>query len=117
MGMQDKNSQAQREREKQLQIDKTRSKFALFSRNHLSAKVLSPTKIGLVPMLIFWFVVMGLLYMAMTHYLKPNQAQVTAYGDLVISRSQDGHFYTMGRINGREARFMVDKGGHAGKRE
>ena len=85
MGMQDKNSQAQREREKQLQIDKTRSKFALFSRNHLSAKVLSPTKIGLVPMLIFWFVVMGLLY--------------------------------MGRINGREARFMVDKGGHAGKRE
>ncbi len=110
MGMQDKNSQAEGERQKQRQIDKTRSKFALFSRKHLSAKVMSPTETGLIPMLIFWCAVMGLLYMAMTYYLKPKQAQVTANGDLVISRSQDGHFYTMGSINGREVKFMVDTG-------
>jgi len=30
--------------------------------------------------------------------------------DLVIQRSQDGHFYTLGKINGREAKFMVDTG-------
>ena len=110
MGMKDKNSQAHRDREKQLQIDKTRSKFASFSRNHLSAKVVSPTKTGLIPMLIFWCAVMGLLYMTMTHFLKPKQAQITASSDLVISRSQDGHFYTMGSINGREVKFMVDTG-------
>ncbi|MDO8448868.1 MAG: retropepsin-like aspartic protease, partial [Rhodoferax sp.] len=41
---------------------------------------------------------------------KPKQARVLANGDLVINRSQDGHFYTTGTINGREARFMVDTG-------
>jgi len=110
MGIQDKNSQAPSEREKQSQINKTRSKFASFSRNNLSAKVASPTRTGLIPMLVFWRAVMGLLYMAMTYYLKPKQAQVTANGDLVISRSQDGHFYTLGSINGKEVKFMVDTG-------
>ena len=61
-------------------------------------------------MMVFWFAVMGLLYVLMTHYLKPKQAQVLANGDLVINRSQNGHFYAMGSINGREARFMVDTG-------
>jgi aspartyl protease family protein len=28
----------------------------------------------------------------------------------VISRLQDGHFYTTGRINGQEAKFLVDTG-------
>jgi aspartyl protease family protein len=110
MGTQDKNSQAQSEREKQRQIEKTHSKFAVFSHNHLSVKVVSPAKSGLIPMLIFSCVEMGLLYMAMTHYLKPKQALVTANGDIVISRSQDGHFYTVGSINGNEAKFMVDAG-------
>ncbi|OGB51733.1 MAG: hypothetical protein A2496_08235 [Burkholderiales bacterium RIFOXYC12_FULL_60_6] len=64
----------------------------------------------MIPMMIFWCVVMGLLYLLMTHYLKPKQAQVLANGDLVIKRSQDGHFYTTGIINGQEAKFMVDTG-------
>jgi len=102
--------EAQREREKQRQIDETRAKFSMFSRKHMGAKVVSPTKTGLIPMMIFWCAVMGLLYMLMTHYLKPKQAQVLANGDLVINRSQDGHFYTIGTINGREAKFMVDTG-------
>jgi aspartyl protease family protein len=65
---------------------------------------------GLIPMMVFWCVVMGLLYVGMTHYLKPRQVKVLANGDLVINRSQDGHFYTLGTINGQEARFMVDTG-------
>ena len=46
----------------------------------------------------------------MTHYQKPKQAQVLANGDLVINRSQDGHFYTTGMINGAKVKFMVDTG-------
>ena len=114
MGLQDRDwyREAQRERDKQRQIDATRAKFSLFSRNHLGAKrkAMSPTRTGLIPMMIFWCVVMGLLYLLMTHYLKPKQAKVLANGDLVISRSQDGHFYTTGRINGQEAKFLVDTG-------
>jgi aspartyl protease family protein len=70
----------------------------------------APKQTGLIPMMVFWCVVMGLLYMGMTYYLKPRQAKVLANGDLVINRSQDGHFYTLGKINGQEARFMVDTG-------
>lgn len=102
--------EAQREREKQRKIDETRAKFSVFSRKHMGAKVVSPTKTGLIPMMIFWCAVMGLLYVLMTHYLKPKQAQVLANGDLVINRSQDGHFYTTGKVNGKEAKFMVDTG-------
>lgn len=118
MGVEDRDwyRDAQLEREKQRQIDETRSKFASFSQKNLGAQAVPPTKIGsatktgLIPMMIFWFVVMGLLYVLMTHYLKPKQAQVLANGDLVIVRSQDGHFYTTGHINGREAKFLVDTG-------
>ena len=61
-------------------------------------------------MIVFWCVVMGVLYLLMTHYLKPTQTQVQANGDLVIQRSRDGHFYAMGTVNGIEAKFMVDTG-------
>jgi aspartyl protease family protein len=96
MGIEDRDwyRDAQRERE----------------RRNLGAKAVSPTKTGLIPMMVFWCVVMGLLYLAMTHYLKPKQVQVLANGDLVIHRSYDGHFYTTGTVNGREARFLVDTG-------
>ena len=53
---------------------------------------------------------MGVLYGLMTHYQKLKQAQVLANGDLVINRSQDGHFYTTGMINGTKVKFMVDTG-------
>jgi len=61
-------------------------------------------------MLLFWCAVMGLLYAAMTYYLKPRQAQVLANGDLVIERARDGHFYVPGRINGQDVVFLVDTG-------
>lgn len=112
MGIQDRDwyREAQREREKQRQLDETRARFSGFSRKHLGVRAVSPIKTGLIPMMVFWCAVMGLLYVLMTHYLKPKQAQVMANGDLVIHRSQDGHFYTKGAINGRAVKFMVDTG-------
>ena len=112
MGIEDRDwhQDAQREREKQRQLDETRARFSTFSHQHQAEKAISPTRTGLLPMMIFWCVVMGLLYLLMTHYLKPGQAQVLANGDLVIKRSQDGHFYTTGTVNGQQAKFMVDTG-------
>ncbi|APW48194.1 hypothetical protein BLL52_1940 [Rhodoferax antarcticus ANT.BR] len=75
-----------------------------------TAPVHAPRQTGLIPMLLFWFAVMGLVYGLMTFYLKPKQTQVLANGDLVIPRAQDGHFYTPGTINGREVVFLVDTG-------
>jgi aspartyl protease family protein len=116
MGIEDRDwyRDAQRERDKQRQLDETRRKFASFSSNNqrrnTSPPPSSPRQTGLIPMLLFWFVVMGMVYGLMTHYLKPKQAQVQANGDLVIPRAQDGHFYAPGRINGREVVFLVDTG-------
>jgi len=120
MGVEDRDwyRDAQREREKQRQLDETRSKFAAFSQHnlkgnkppvtHLGAR--APGQTGLIPMLLFWLIVMGLLYALMTHYLKPKAAQVLANGDLVIARSRDGHFYAPGTVNGQPVTFMVDTG-------
>jgi aspartyl protease family protein len=108
----DRYRNEKRLREKQLQIDATRAKFSKFSGKFLDSgrRTISPTRSGLLPMLLFWCVVMGIAYSCMTIYLKPNQARVLSNGDLVISRAQDGHFYTMGMVNGREAKFLVDTG-------
>ncbi len=108
MGLDERD--AQRELEKERQLEATRAKFAGFSRQHLGARAVSPIKTGLIPMLIFWCAVMGLLFAVMTHYLKPRQAQVLANGDLVIERASDGHFYALGSVNGREAKFLFDTG-------
>lgn len=100
-----------RKKGKQRQIDANRAKFSIFSRKHVADKSLpSAFKTGLIPMMVFWFVVMGLLYMLMTHYLKPKQIKISANGDLIIPRSHDGHFYTLGTINGQQVTFLVDTG-------
>ncbi len=67
-------------------------------------------KWGPFAIIVFWAVVMGLLYLLMTHYLKPKPVTVTASGDLLIARSRDGHFYATGSVNGRPVRFLVDTG-------
>ncbi len=120
MGLEDREGRrdAQRELEKQRQLDDTRHKFASFSSQHLGGKATPPPpsgarpprQTGLIPMMVFWFAVMGLLYVLMTHYLKPKQAQVLANGDLVITRARDGHFYAPGTVNGQDVTFMVDTG-------
>ncbi len=107
-------SDAQREREKQIQLDNTRAKFAAFSHGHAPSKAnvvsVSATKTGLIPMVVFWCVLMAGLYWAMAHYLEPKQLQIQANGDLVITRARDGHFYAPGTINGQAATFLVDTG-------
>lgn len=117
MGMQDRDwyRDFQREKAKQEKINATRGKFSNFSRKYLGAERTPATKgsvpqMGLFSMMVFWLLVMGLLYGLMTHYLKPKQAKILANGDLVMQRSQDGHFYVLGTINGIEAKFMVDTG-------
>lgn len=120
MGVEDRDwyQDAQRERDKQRQLDETRNKFASFSSKNMGRKTSAkpaapkrgPRQTGLIPMLLFWFAVMGLLYGLMTHYLKPKQTQIQANGDLIIARSHDGHFYAPGTVNGREVVFLVDTG-------
>jgi len=116
MGVEDRDwhRDAQRERDKQRQLDDTRHKFASFTNKNMRrndpSKASSPRQTGLIPMLLFWFAVMGLVYGLMTHYLKPKQSQVLANGDLVIPRAHDGHFYTPGSVNGRAVMFLVDTG-------
>ena len=58
----------------------------------------------------FWLVIMGLMYLAMSHYLKPKPVTITANGDLVIPKARDGHFYAHGTVNDRPVVFMVDTG-------
>jgi aspartyl protease family protein len=71
---------------------------------------IAPGQAGLLQMLAFWCVVMGLLYAAMSYYLQPRQPQVRANGDLVLARAADGHFYVPGEINGQPLNFLVDTG-------
>ena len=67
-------------------------------------------KWGPLGIVAFWLAVMGLLYLAMDHYLKPAPLVVTASGDLVIPKSRNGHFHVAGEVNGRPVNFMVDTG-------
>ena len=67
-------------------------------------------KMAPLGIIVFWAVIMGSLYLAMNHYLKPKQAVVLANGDLVIPRDRDGHFYAQGEVNGQPVKFLVDTG-------
>ena len=60
--------------------------------------------------LLFWLVVMGVMYLAMQHFLKPAQARVQADGSVRIERGMDGHFRARGSVNGQPVTFMVDTG-------
>ena len=67
-------------------------------------------KLAPLGIVVFWSLVMGVLYVAFEHVLQPKQAVVSANGELVITRSRDGHFYVPGTVNGQPARFLVDTG-------
>src|SRR5512133_3778177 len=68
------------------------------------------TRFGHIPILLFWAVVMGVVWVAMERVMEPKRAVVTAQGELVIPRHRDGHFYVEGTVNGKPLRFMVDTG-------
>lgn len=65
---------------------------------------------GHVSILAFWFAVMGVVYLAMDHYRKPQAAVVTAQGELRVHRHRDGHFYVEGAVNGKPLTFLIDTG-------
>ena len=60
--------------------------------------------------LLFWLVVMGLMYLAMQHFLKPAQAKVLADGTVRIERGMDGHFRAKGYVNDQPVTFLVETG-------
>lgn len=105
MGMQDRDwhreLQAERAREQKVQPLRAKMNPSGLSRG------LKMAPLGII---LFWALIMGGLYLAMDHYLKPKPAVVSAQGDLVIPRSRDGHFYAQGAINGRPVLFLVDTG-------
>jgi aspartyl protease family protein len=59
---------------------------------------------------VFWLTVMGVLYLAMSHYSSQRQTVVTSNGVLTIQKDRDGHFYIPGSINGQDVMFVVDTG-------
>jgi aspartyl protease family protein len=67
-------------------------------------------KLAPLGIVLFWAVVMGVFYVASNQFLKPRAAVVSANGEVVITRSRDGHFYVPGLVNGQPARFLVDTG-------
>lgn len=42
--------------------------------------------------------------------MMPSYNWSNKEGDIVIARSQDGHFYTEGIVNGKRLKFMIDTG-------
>ena len=105
MGMQD------RDWYRELQKERARKQKALpFRATGNSSGLSRGLKMAPLGIILFWAVVMGGLYIAMNHYLKPKQAVVSANGDLVIPRSRDGHFYAQGQVNGQPVNFLVDTG-------
>lgn len=113
MGIEDRDwyREAQREKAKQEQLNATKRKFERYSAQHFSRVKNSDSPMqGLLPMLLFWGLVMGIVYALMHQALAPKRAKVNASGDVVILRSADGHFRTLGLVNGKETTFLIDTG-------
>lgn len=70
----------------------------------------SGLKWGPFGIVLVWLVVMGVLYLLMTQYLKPKPVAVLPGGVLVIPMARDGHFYATGTVGGKPAQFLVDTG-------
>lgn len=60
--------------------------------------------------LLFWLVALGVMYLAMQHFLQPAQAKVMADGTVRIERGMDGHFHVKGYVNNQPVKFLVDTG-------
>jgi aspartyl protease family protein len=58
----------------------------------------------------FWALLTFGAYFAFNEFFKPVPQVITSSGDLVITRSRDGHFYADGAINGSPVRFLLDTG-------
>lgn len=113
MGIEDRDwyRDAQREKAKREQLDATKRKFERYTAKHLRNSGNGETpQVGLIPMMLFWLLVMGIVYALMQYALAPKRPKANGNGDVVITRSTDGHFRTIGTVNGRETAFLVDTG-------
>lgn len=81
------------------------------AREGLTTATTSPSpQRGLLWMLLFWIVVMGMVYVLMQKTLAPKYPQASAGGAVEIKRSLDGHFRTIGQVNGVDTVFLLDTG-------
>lgn len=113
MGMEDRDwyRDAQREKAKREQLESTKSKFERYSAKHLgTGHKRESSQTGLVPMVLFWLLVMGIVYALMQYTLSPKRPKANGQGEVVITRSTDGHFRTVGMVNGSETAFLIDTG-------
>jgi aspartyl protease family protein len=67
-------------------------------------------KTSMVWIAVFWLLVMGALYLAMTHYSNQRRSVVIANGELTVAKDRDGHFYIPSSIQGQPVMFLVDTG-------
>ncbi|MEN9886036.1 MAG: hypothetical protein RL758_614 [Pseudomonadota bacterium] len=61
-------------------------------------------------MILVWVALMTALYAGYSHFFKVKPVTVTANGEIRVTRSQDGHHYLSGVINGQSIRFLIDTG-------
>ena len=60
---------------------------------------------------IIWCLLLGIAYVVIDRQIKPKVAMASgASSEISIPRSNDGHFYVAGQINGQPLTFMIDTG-------
>ena len=74
----------------------------------------STARMGAFWILMFWLALGAALYMGFSHFENQRHAARAPYttdqGEIVITRSQDGHFRLPGTVNGKAVEFLVDTG-------
>ncbi|MDH5551936.1 MAG: TIGR02281 family clan AA aspartic protease, partial [Nitrosomonas sp.] len=73
----------------------------------------SRTSWGVITVLVIWVVIFSVVYVFFDSQQKPKIATGKdggMFGQIVIPRSLDGHYYVRGSINGHPIDFMVDTG-------
>ncbi|MCP5245757.1 MAG: clan AA aspartic protease [Burkholderiales bacterium] len=68
---------------------------------------------GFISVLVIWITIFAMAYLYFDTQLEPRvsiaQSDLES-GEVVISRSWDGHYYVPGSINGYPVKFLVDTG-------
>ncbi len=73
----------------------------------------SRTSWGVITVLVIWVIIFSFVYVFFDSQQKPKIATGKdggMFGQIVIPRSLDGHYYVRGSINGYPIDFMVDTG-------
>jgi len=73
----------------------------------------SRTSWGIITVLVIWVIIFSIVYVFFDSQQKPKIATGKdggMFGQIVIPRSLDGHYYVRGSINGYPIDFMVDTG-------